>query len=312
MDNEFNKVLDECIDFINSGEALKVCLDKYPDYAEKLEPLLKAAVQTREAYSFEVSRVAKEAAYRRFHAALDEIERRHEEKHWMISWLFGSVKVWAPAVAVTVIALVSFLVFGPALFNQQTAPGTSPTVLSPTPQIIATPQPSETGNFIFLISDEVNAIDDFKSLNITIEKIGIQLDDEGNQWIEFSPEVTEADLTQLKGTRAQEIWRGDIPGGKYNNVFIEVSTVSGILLESGEKIEIKLPSGKLHMSKPFEIESDEVINFVYDLTVVEAGKSGQYILKPQIDQSGADQDIIKVEPAGQVDNQGGKSLGKDK
>jgi hypothetical protein len=43
-------------------------------------------------------------------------------------------------------------------------------------------------------------------------------------------------------------------------------------------------------------KSSEVTNFVYDLTVVKAGKSGQYILKPQIGQSGADQDFIKVEP----------------
>jgi hypothetical protein len=70
-------------------------------------------------------------------------------------------------------------------------------------------------------------------------------------------------------------------------------------------VQEKLPSGKLQMSKPFLVESGEVTNFVYDLTVVEAGNSGQYILKPQIGQSGADQDFIRVETEEQVEDNGG-------
>ena len=127
------------------------------------------------------------------------------------------------------------------------------------------------------------------------------------------------DLTDLQGNRAQEIWRGDVPEGEYSKVFLEVSQVSGILWDSGEEIEIKLPSGKLQISKPFKVESGEVTNFVYDLTVVKAGKSGQYILKPQIGQSGADQDFIKVKPEEQPEdngkpkktNEGKKSSGAD-
>ena len=92
-------------------------------------------------------------------------------------------------------------------------------------------------------------------------------------------------LTQLQGNRAQEIWRGNIPEGEYSKVFLEVSEVSGILLGSGEEVEIKLPSGKLQISTPFEVRSGELIDFVYDLTVVKAGKSGKYILKPQVGQS---------------------------
>jgi len=50
-------------------------------------------------------------------------------------------------------------------------------------------------------------------------------------------------------------------------------------------------------------------NFVYDLTVVKAGKSGQYILKPQINQSGADQDFVKVALEEQPEDNG-ESKGK--
>jgi hypothetical protein len=68
----------------------------------------------------------------------------------------------------------------------------------------------------------------------------------------------------------------------------------------------------LQISKPFRVESGEVINFVYDLTVVKAGKSNQYILKPQIDQSGADQDFIKVEPEEQPEAKGKSNKSKGK
>ena len=56
---------------------------------------------------------------------------------------------------------------------------------------------------------------------------------------------------------------------------------------------VKLPSGKLQISKPFSL-SDSVVNFVYDITVHKAGKSGKYILNPQIAQSGPDQEFVEV------------------
>lgn len=61
---------------------------------------------------------------------------------------------------------------------------------------------------------------------------------------------------------------------------------------------MKLPSGKLQISKPFEVGEDQEVNFVYDVTVMQAGKSGQYNLKPQIGQSGADQKFREVKPKG--------------
>ena len=141
------------------------------------------------------------------------------------------------------------------------------------------------GNFVFLISDDVNAIADFTSFNVTISKIGLLPSGDTDQWIEFEPEVNEVDLTLVQGDKTQEIWRGDVPEGQYTKVFIYVSDVEGVLA-SGEA-NVKLPGGKLQISKPFEITSGEVTNFIYDITVIKAGESGKYILKPQIAQSGA-------------------------
>jgi len=199
----------------------------------------------------------------------------------------GWAKVWAPVTAAIVIALVGYFGLRPA----------------PTPPVIIA-QPNAEGNFAFLVSDEVNAIGDFQGLDLSISKVILHLGGDEEQRIEFIPEAQAVNLTDLQGDRAQEIWRGDVPDGEYSKVFLEISHISGILWDSEEEVEIKLPSGKLQISKPFQVGSGEITNFVYDLTVVEAGQSGQYILKPQIGQSGADQDFVRVKPEGQPEDKG--------
>jgi hypothetical protein len=237
-------------------------------------------IETKTACSFTPSTRAKSFHKQRFNVALVSSREKRERKSPWFSWILSRSKVWAPVAAAVVVALVV------GYF------GLRP---SPTPPVMVA-QPNPEGNFAFLVSDEVNDIGDFEQLNISISRVILHLTGDNKKIIEFEPAVQAVDLTELQGNRAQEIWRGNIPEGEYSKVFLEVSEVSGILLESGNEIEIKLPSGKLQISKPFEVESDKVTNFVYDLTVVKAGNSGQYILKPQVSQSGADQNFFKVEP----------------
>jgi len=171
-----------------------------------------------------------------------------------------------------------------------TEPATTPT---PLPPVV-----TEKANFRFLISDDINAIDDFTSINVTISKIGVQRGGESGNWIEFTPNVTEVDLKPLVGENALEIYSGNLIPGEYSKVFIYVSEVNGILTPTlgGEKANVKLPSEKLQISKPFVITENTTTSFVYDVTVVKAGQSGQYILKPQIARSGADQEFKEVKP----------------
>ncbi len=155
----------------------------------------------------------------------------------------------------------------------------------------------DDANFRFLISDDVNAIDDFSSVNVTISKIGIQRAGDSESWLEFVPDTTEVDLKPLVGENALEIWSGNLTPGEYSKAFIYVSEVNGILTPElgGEKASVKLPSEKLHISRPFVIVEGTTTSFVYDIAVVKAGQSGQYILLPQIAQSGADQEFAEVE-----------------
>ena len=74
-------------------------------------------------------------------------------------------------------------------------------------------------------------------------------------------------------------------------MFIQVADVTGILKETGQTVEVILPSQKLQISISFQITAGSVISLTYDLTVVATGnqQSGiKYILKPQVGESGTE------------------------
>ena len=179
--------------------------------------------------------------------------------------------------------------------------------------LVSTPAVEEV-NFRLLISDEVNAIDHFVSVNVTISSIGLQQRGEPGKWIthELDPKKTE-NLKDLVGENATEIWSGYVDPGEYTKVFIHVDNVTGILDSAygGGTANVTLPSNKLQISKPFTLNPDLLVNFVFDITVVEAGKSSKYILKPQIDPSGPNKPFNDVTLKGKPENTG-KPEGKGK
>ena len=184
--------------------------------------------------------------------------------------------------------------------EEEVAPAPTPDEVTPIPT-------GEKVNFRFFISDDVMAIEDFEHLYVTIDSIGLHQGGESGKWhlLEPFPDpdddgIDGIDLRPLEGPKALVIWSGYVDPGEYTKVFIYVDNVTGILVApaEGETIDVKLPSEKLQISTPFTIssDSDSVVNFVYDITVVKAGESGKYILQPQIAQSGTNQDINDVTP----------------
>jgi hypothetical protein len=279
----FDDIFDECVNRINSGETIEACLASYPEHAADLELLLQAMLDTRAACEFTPSITAKNLARQRFNEALAQLERKREEQQPLFPWIFARPKAWAAVTAVLVVVLIGYFGLRPMLSS--VGPGA---------------QPGPEGSFAFLISDEVNAIEDFQSLYVTISTINLHLSGEDSRWIELEPAEEEVDLTLLQGEKAQQIWSGNITAGRYTKVFINVSEINGIL-KSGEPVDVKLPSGTLQISKPFEVTSSSVTNFVYDLTVNATGnaQSGmKYMLKPQAGQSGADQKFELVDGKG--------------
>ncbi len=318
MANNIDRIFDECIDRINRGESLEACLADYPDYVEQLRLLLQAVITTKEAYSFVLSASAKREARQRFNTALEELERRREERQPVFPWLFGWSRVLATTAAVLIIVVIGYFGLRPVLFPGGAVPQPGSDTVTPGPQpspapVVTVPEPSPEGTFVFLISDDVNAIGDFESVNVSISSIGLFSSGDSREWIEFEPELREVDLTLVQGDKTQEIWRGNVPEGEYNRVFIQVSDVHGILKETGEEVEIKLPSQKLHISKQFQVTTDTVTSFTYDLTVIAAGnpQSGiKYILKPQVDQSGADSKVKEGRGKGSEKSESGNKKGR--
>ena len=152
-------------------------------------------------------------------------------------------------------------------------------------------------NFRLLISDEQNAIGDFAHLWVTIDRVGMQRGGEQGRWVELqiSDERNKIDLVGLTGDAAEELIMAQIPSGRYSKVFIHVDDVYGELL-SGAITRVKLPSDKLQIVKPFEVQQDSITSFVFDITVIAAGNPNsevRYILKPVIGESGANQPFVK-------------------
>ncbi len=145
-------------------------------------------------------------------------------------------------------------------------------------------------NFRLLISDEPNDIGDFTELWVTINAIGfVQGDEEGILQVDLDDPL-EVNLVEFQGEDAVALWEGYAPEGDYTKIFLYVdTTVTGVLEEGGEEIEVKLPSNKLQLKIPFTVGDEpegEATEFVFDITVHRAGNSGQYILQPQLSESG--------------------------
>jgi hypothetical protein len=282
MADNFDQLLDKCLDRIAAGEEIDSVLSDYPSDAARLRPLLQTMVRMKQANDFIPGTEAKRAALQRFNTTIAiERESRRSKHTWSIRTVLRPATI---AIAATIVVVLVVVFTGVK------------TALSPGPYIVVpiTPVTDGSGNFAFLVSDEVNAITDFSSAVVNISKIGLQQPD--GKWVEITPTISSIDLTQLPGDAAQIIWQGDIPFGNYNQVFIYVDNITGKLKTSEKTPDIKLPSQKLHMAIPFEASNDTVTSFTYDMTIIAAGNGHniKYILKPQIGDSG-----VQKEPRAQ-------------
>jgi len=70
-DRMFADILDDCLERLTRGETLEQCLERYPDAATELEPLLKTAQATRAALTIQPRSDFRARARYEFRAALD-------------------------------------------------------------------------------------------------------------------------------------------------------------------------------------------------------------------------------------------------
>ncbi len=269
MTDNLDALLDECIDRINRGQSLEECLARYPEHAERLEPLLRSILDIRATCSPMPSPAAKAAARRRLDAALhnDNLKRGSKMHRRAFALPFGWPKAWVAIAAVALLAIIA---------------GISSWALMPA----GTPAPAfAQSNFRLLISDDENAIGDFDHLNVTITSIRVHSASTG-KWLNLTlpadPEERTIDLVPLQELNATEIWCGNLTEGWYTGVFLDVENVTGVLNATGAHVDVKAPSETLKINKAFAVTNTTQTTFVFDISVVSAGQSGQYILKPVI------------------------------
>ncbi len=124
------------------------------------------------------------------------------------------------------------------------------------------------------------------------------------RWIEYDVDEKTVDLTELKGANATALDEFELPEGEYETVFIYVSDTEGILTD-GTETNVKLPSQKLKLHTAFTVGAGDEIDFVYDIAPHKAGKSGKYILKPVISESGTG-DEVEIHDVDGEDRAGGE------
>jgi len=102
-DKQLNTILEECLErILVNGETVAQCLERYPEYAAELEPLLQTAMITSEAVDIQPSPEFKARA--RFELRV-EMARADEKKR-------RSVFAWQPRWAVVVVTVVVVVLLG--------------------------------------------------------------------------------------------------------------------------------------------------------------------------------------------------------
>jgi len=92
-EKELNNILDECLEWLLvKGETIEQCLERHPEQADSLRPLLQTALETKQALALQPRAEFKDRARYQFNAALQEVSQRGRLS---LIWLPG----WATAVA---------------------------------------------------------------------------------------------------------------------------------------------------------------------------------------------------------------------
>jgi hypothetical protein len=180
------------------------------------------------------------------------------------------------------------------------------------------------GTFRLLISDQPIAIDEFESLEVSLDRArifrrGRENDEDGEDTpggnetatATATPETEDedgegfsvvdldgatVDLTRVVGDRAITVFDGELPAGRYTKIELYAADVGGVV--DGDAVDVTIPSGKLQLTKPFEVGADEPVEFVFDINVVKRGQSGGYNLLSVVSESGvAGRDVSVTEVA---------------
>jgi hypothetical protein len=97
--NEFDNILNNCLDRLLKGKSIKSCLKSYPQYATQLEPLLKTAQDTMVVSTLKPRPEFRQRAAKEFQAAVRDLPTK--KQGWTFKWQLR----WAVPVAILLVLL---------------------------------------------------------------------------------------------------------------------------------------------------------------------------------------------------------------
>ena len=88
-EKEFDNILDECLDYILDGGDIEACLAQHPEHAAELEPLLRTALETRNAAAIKPNPEFRQRAGNEFQAAIREMPSKAPRSafRWQVRWM---------------------------------------------------------------------------------------------------------------------------------------------------------------------------------------------------------------------------------
>lgn len=156
-----------------------------------------------------------------------------------------------------------------------------------------------TGTLATLVSDQPRAISEFERCIVTIEEIiaypaeagapptgsATATTAEAATPVRIDAGGATADLVKLRGERAKLINEEELPTGEYAALQLQVANRVDAVHEEQGKVEVRTPGdAPLTFNASFEIRADRTTRFTADFTVVRAGPTGRYLLKPVPDE----------------------------
>ena len=182
----------------------------------------------------------------------------------------------------------------PTASDQPTATETPTTMATATATLTAEPEDgdeADDGEYENETEQEQDPDDDEQDRG---EKDQEREEDGDGEWVTKDVNDTSVDLTELQGANATKLDVLEVAPGTYDKVFIYVGEIEATL-QNGEQVRVKLPSERLHVNERFTVGNGDEIDFVFDVSVFKAGKSGKYILKPIVSQTGTGHEV-EIDP----------------
>jgi hypothetical protein len=105
--DQFNNILNECLDRVLHGESIEQCLRTYPEQSKELEPLLRTARLAKIAATVQPRTEFKARARREFQSALQDIKAKKSRRTSLFSWNWQWQSGWAIALIVILVLVLS-------------------------------------------------------------------------------------------------------------------------------------------------------------------------------------------------------------